>query len=63
MKALGVTEAPVYRISGKYRYRIIIKCRMNGNMKQIIADTLKYCGKDSAFGGVTLYADVNGELN
>lgn len=63
MKVLGVTRAPLYKISNRYRYRIIMKCKLNGVMRQVIAQTLKACGQDRRLQQVRCYADVNGELS
>lgn len=62
MKLIGITPAAVYRISGKFRYRTVIKCRMNREFRAVIARVLKRCGKEPLFQKITLFADVNGEV-
>ncbi len=62
MKVMGVTRASIYKISNKYRYRIIIKCRLNNNLKAVIASTLKKCGSDKQFNRISCFADVNGDI-
>jgi len=57
IKVLGAAPAPVYRAGGKYRYRIVMKCRMNGRLREMLARFLRRCGGDKAFSGVTVYAD------
>lgn len=62
-RVLGVSEASIFKVSNKYRYRIIIKCRFNGGMKEIIKTTIKLCGRDPLFRGINIYADINGDIN
>lgn len=61
MKALGVSKAAIFKISNKYRYRILIKCRLNSAVKEILSQTLIRCGKEKAFSRISCYADVNGD--
>lgn len=56
---LGPMPARVSKISGKYRHRLIIKCRSTSVFRQMIAEILKETGTDSRFGSVTVYADIN----
>lgn len=62
MKLIGITPAAVYRVSGKFRYRAVIKCRMNREFREIIARVLRRCGKEPLFQKISIFADVNGEL-
>lgn len=62
MKLVGIAPAAVYRVSGKFRYRAVIKCRMNREFCAVVSRVLKRCGKEPLFGKITLFADVNGEL-
>lgn len=63
MKVMGVTRASIYKISNKYRYRVIIKCRLNNNLKAVISSTLKKCAKDKSFLRISCFADVNGDIS
>ena len=62
MKLVGVSPAAVYRVSGKFRYRAVIKCRMNREFREVVARVLKRCGRERLFAGIGIFADVNGEL-
>lgn len=62
MKLVGITPAAVYRVSGKYRYRVVVKCRMNRAFREVVARVLRRCGRERGFGGIHIFADVNGEL-
>ncbi len=63
IKVLGVTPANIYKISNKFRYRIIIKCKFNNKFKAFLSDVLKQCGQDKMMTGVSVFADINGDLN
>lgn len=62
LKVYGAARAAVYKISNKYRYRVLVKCRLNRTMQEVIAETLKKCGEDKGFNGISCYADVNGTI-
>ena len=56
---LGPMPARVAKISEKYRYRIIIKCRNTAKFRQMISKILVKMGTDSRFSSVTVFADIN----
>ncbi len=58
---LGPMPARVAKISGKFRYRLIIKCRNSKRFRQMISAMLVEMGKDNRFSSVTTYADINPE--
>ena len=58
---LGPMPARVSKVSGKYRYRLIIKCRNTKRFRQMISKLLIVMGTDSRFSSVTTYADINPE--
>lgn len=62
LKVMGIAPAAIYRVSQKYRYRLIVKCRLNRRMKAVIAEVLRQSGRDPLCRGVAIYADVNGEV-
>ena len=37
VKAYGPFEAPIYKSNGRYRKRIIIKCRLNNKLRDIFS--------------------------
>ena len=41
MILFGPFEAPVYRVDGKYRMRIIIKCRLGESMRKLFSELLR----------------------
>lgn len=62
LKLLGPAPALIYKISGKYRYRIILKCIMNKKMRSFIKFILTGINKLDQFNNITVFADVNGEM-
>lgn len=62
LHVLGVSRANVYKINNKFRYRMVIKCKLNNQMRALISKTLVDCGSDDAFVGVSIVADVNGDI-
>ncbi|MCL2508826.1 MAG: primosomal protein N' [Oscillospiraceae bacterium] len=58
---LGPMPARVAKVSNKFRYRMIIKCRNTPGFRAMIADILRAFGKDPRFSNVTVYADMNPE--
>ena len=63
LRVLGPVPAGVYKINGKYRYRIVMKCRAGREFKKMVAQLLERAGADKRFARVSLFADINGEIN
>ena len=56
---LGPVPARVSKVSGKYRYRIIIKCINSVRLRQMISGLLKHTASSPDYKNVTVYADMN----
>lgn len=56
---LGPMPARVAKISGRFRYRLIIKCRNTPGIRRLISELLVATGSDTRFSKVTAYADIN----
>ena len=54
----GPFEAPVYRVDGKYRIRMVIKCKLSGRSRAMFA-RLRTEFSDRARRGPTLAIDFN----
>jgi primosomal protein N' (replication factor Y) len=54
----GPFEAPVYKVEGKYRMRMVIKCRINKRSREMFSDVLKYFSGSGAR-GLSLSVDIN----
>lgn len=59
---LGPSPCSVGKISNRYRYRLILKCKNNRATRKLVADTLVMFGKKRDFSNVRVYADMNGEI-
>ena len=56
--SFGPFEAPVYRVEGKYRMRMVVKCRLNKRTRQLYATILSQFAKRPQ-GKLTLSIDFN----
>ncbi len=62
LRVLGVTEAPLHRLSGRFRYRVLIKCRFDQAFRALLAQTAKEFLLTGENKGITLSIDINGQL-
>ncbi len=58
---LGPLPARVMKVNGKFRYRLIIKCRNSAHFRKMVSEILIKMGTDSRFSKVTVYVDINPE--
>ena len=58
---LGPLPARISKVGNKYRYRIIIKCKNNKNIREMISELLICFGKDNNYTDISVYADINPE--
>ncbi len=54
----GPFESPVYKVDGKYRMRMVVKCRLNTECRAFFASLLSSFGKESGK-RTTLSVDLN----
>ncbi|MCL2486255.1 MAG: primosomal protein N', partial [Oscillospiraceae bacterium] len=59
MRVLGPSPAAIRRIMGKYRYRMLIKCRNTKRMRELITILLCEIGGKREYKKVTAFADMN----
>ncbi|MCL1823860.1 MAG: primosomal protein N' [Oscillospiraceae bacterium] len=61
-RVLGPSKSGVGRVNGKYRRKLIIKCKNSPAFRKIISDSLKtaYADNDFKYTGITV--DINGEI-
>ncbi|MCC8042913.1 MAG: primosomal protein N' [Oscillospiraceae bacterium] len=62
LKMLGPSKCEIERINGKYRYRIILKCRNNSDFREFIGDVRKKAAAMRELSGVSVYIDINGDI-
>ncbi len=58
---LGPMQPRISKISGKYRYRMIVKCKNNSKFRSFMSELLVIFGKDTKFNDVSVFADINPE--
>lgn len=58
---LGPMPARVSKVSNKYRYRVIIKCRNSKNFRMMISEMLTITGENTIYSKFTIFADINPE--
>ena len=63
LRLLGPSPAAVVKVSNKFRYKIMIKCRNNKAFRQLLSSALISFGDKSEFSKVTAYADMNALKN
>ena len=59
LRVLQPTAAAVARVGGKYRYKVIVKCRNTPRLREMAARLLKDFAALREFAPVTAYADAN----
>jgi primosomal protein N'' len=59
LRVLGPSPASVKKVSGRYRYKIVLKCRNNARFREMMHLLLCEAGSDPANKEVTVYADLN----
>ncbi len=57
--ALGPGPAAVSKIAGKFRYRIILKCKNNRRLRELISVCLSDFGRSGVSKTITAFADMN----
>ncbi len=62
LRVLGPVPCTYGKINGKYRYRIIIKCKNTGQFRNFMRDVLKNAGSVRETARVHIYADMNGSI-
>jgi primosomal protein N' (replication factor Y) len=63
LRVLGPLTPGMYRLSGKFRVQVLIKCHMNKAFRRYLRGCLVRAGSDRAFRGVSYFADCNGDLS
>lgn len=61
-RVLGPTKSGTGRMGGKFRYKLVIKCKLNRQMESIFKDVLIQAYKDKEFANVSFYVDINGDI-
>ncbi len=59
---LGVSQAGVFRVNNRFRYRIVIKCRNNRKFRTLLRDVFKKASAQRLFSRISVFVDINGEI-
>lgn len=62
IRVLGPSKCVYEKINGKYRYRIIIKCKNNRMFRDYIGQIYKSAFKMKEFANVQIVLDINGDI-
>ncbi len=58
---LGPSTAQVPKVSNKYRYRMIMKCRSNSRLRQLVRELITSVMNINKYKNVTVFADIDPE--
>ncbi len=59
LRVLGPSQAAVFKVSNKYRYKLILKCRNDNRFREMLSRMLIGFSSDKKLNGVTVYADMD----
>ena len=59
---LGVSQAGVYRVNNKFRYRILMKCRNTRRFRCLLREAFAAASEQKLLGRITVFVDINGEI-
>lgn len=59
LRILGPSPALVVKVSNKFRYKLIVKCRNTKDFRKMLSKLLTEFGNNKEYGSVTVYADMN----
>ena len=62
IRVLGPTKMGTGRLGGRFRRKLVIKCRFNKQFRTIMNELLLQAYKDPAFTNAGFYVDINGEI-
>ncbi|MDR2559550.1 MAG: primosomal protein N' [Oscillospiraceae bacterium] len=61
-RVLGPSKSGTGRAGGKYRHKLIIKCKNSADFRKTISNALKTAYNDNIFKYIGIYVDINGEI-
>jgi primosomal protein N' (replication factor Y) len=62
LRVLGPGKCAYGKINGKFRYRIILKCKNTKEFRKFIHEILIKIAENKEFSGVSVYSDINGDI-
>lgn len=61
LRVLGPAPYAIGRLNGRFRYKLMIKCKNSRKLRALMEKTLKQAYSDKAFANVSVFADMNGD--
>ena len=58
-EVLGPAPYPVYKIAGKFRYKLTLRAGSETILRGVVTKILNYCNNERSFRGISVYADRN----
>jgi primosomal protein N' (replication factor Y) len=62
LRLLGPVKCSYGKISGKYRYRLILKCKNTADFRNFVRQVLAEAGQLKEFKDSAVFADLNGDI-
>ncbi|MBQ9248038.1 MAG: primosomal protein N', partial [Ruminococcus sp.] len=59
LRVLGPSQAAVFKVSNKYRFKLILKCRNDNRFREMLSRVLIAFSGEREHHGVTVYADMD----
>ena len=59
LRILGPSPAAVFKVSNKYRFKLILKCRADSRFREMLGRMLAAFSGDREYNGVSVYADID----
>lgn len=61
LRVLGPAKSLISRANGRYRYRILLKCKNNRAFRKVLEKTIKEALKSKVSRSASMFVDMNGE--
>ena len=62
IRLLGVSQAGIFRLNGRFRFRIVIKCRNNKKFRALLRQAFAEASNQKLFSRISVFVDINGEI-
>ena len=59
LRVLGPSQAAVFKVSNKYRFKLILKCRNDSRFREMLGRMLVGFSSEREYNSVTVYADMD----
>lgn len=63
LRILGPAQSVVGKINGRFRWRLLVKCKNSRSLREVVESTLRQASSDEMFRNVSFYADINGDID